>query len=80
MSTSFSLRHYPYHPVWGSVKSISQKGFLPSEGLQTWENKGGGCAETSCHAMGSRTRQSLSYCGCKERGDVGAKPKVYFQE
>lgn len=78
VSTSLSLRHYPYHPVWGSIESISQKGFPPSEATDL--GKRGGCAETSCHAMGSGTRQSWSYCGCKERCDVGAEPKVCFQE
>lgn len=49
MSISLSLRHCPYHPVWGSTTSISQKGFPPSEGLQICRKKVG--AVQRPHAM-----------------------------
>lgn len=41
VSTSLSLRHYPYHPRWGSIKSISQKGF-PLRGLTDLGKQGRG--------------------------------------
>ena len=40
VSTSLSLRHYPYHPVWGSIESISQKGFPPSEAYRLGKTRG----------------------------------------
>lgn len=66
-------------PCVGLNKIHFSEGIPALRGLTDLQKEGGGCAETSCHATDSRTRPSWSQCR-KERGDVGAKLKVCFQD